>query len=132
MLQPSLHKATGNIHVAIWVSAILFSSLHMQFFGFVPRIFLGALFGDHVKTGIGLRLTTGTVLGAGANVPRHVTGVVDDHIPFAILETIDFAVVNGRILVEDGEPRHVDVGLIVETHNKAARALLATARSPAT
>jgi UDP-N-acetylglucosamine diphosphorylase/glucosamine-1-phosphate N-acetyltransferase len=30
--------------------------------------FLGTLFGDHVKTGIGMRLTTGTVLGAGANV----------------------------------------------------------------
>jgi hypothetical protein len=26
------------------------------------------LFGDHVKTGIGLRITTGTVLGAGSNV----------------------------------------------------------------
>ncbi|MEP6494773.1 MAG: putative sugar nucleotidyl transferase [bacterium] len=30
--------------------------------------FLGTMFGDHVKTGIGLRLSTGTVLGAGANV----------------------------------------------------------------
>ena len=30
--------------------------------------FLGTLFGDHAKTGIGVRLTTGTVLGAGANV----------------------------------------------------------------
>jgi UDP-N-acetylglucosamine diphosphorylase / glucose-1-phosphate thymidylyltransferase / UDP-N-acetylgalactosamine diphosphorylase / glucosamine-1-phosphate N-acetyltransferase / galactosamine-1-phosphate N-acetyltransferase len=30
--------------------------------------FLGTFFGDHVKTGIGLRLTTGTVIGAGANV----------------------------------------------------------------
>jgi UDP-N-acetylglucosamine diphosphorylase/glucosamine-1-phosphate N-acetyltransferase len=30
--------------------------------------FLGTLFGDHTRTGIGLRLTTGTVLGAGANV----------------------------------------------------------------
>lgn len=30
--------------------------------------FLGTLFGDHAKTGIGLRLTTGTVLGAAANV----------------------------------------------------------------
>jgi hypothetical protein len=29
---------------------------------------LGTMFGDHVKTGIGLRLTTGCVLGAGANV----------------------------------------------------------------
>ena len=30
--------------------------------------FLGTLFGDHVKTGIGTMLTTGTVLGAAANV----------------------------------------------------------------
>lgn len=30
--------------------------------------FLGTMFGDHAKTGIGLRLTTGCVLGAGANV----------------------------------------------------------------
>lgn len=30
--------------------------------------FLGTLFGDHVKTGIGMRLNTGTVLGTGANV----------------------------------------------------------------
>jgi UDP-N-acetylglucosamine diphosphorylase/glucosamine-1-phosphate N-acetyltransferase len=31
-------------------------------------MFLGTMFGDHAKTGIGLRLTTGTVVGAGANV----------------------------------------------------------------
>lgn len=30
--------------------------------------FLGTLFGDHVKTGIGIRLTTGCVLGAATNV----------------------------------------------------------------
>lgn len=29
---------------------------------------LGTMFGDHAKTGIGLRLTTGTVIGVGANV----------------------------------------------------------------
>lgn len=29
---------------------------------------IGTLFGDHVKTGIGMRLTTGTVLGAGSNI----------------------------------------------------------------
>lgn len=45
MLQPALQKATGNIHAAIWISAILFSSLHLQFYGFVPRVLLGALFG---------------------------------------------------------------------------------------
>jgi hypothetical protein len=30
--------------------------------------FAGTFFGDHAKTGIGLRLSTGTVIGAGANV----------------------------------------------------------------
>lgn len=32
-------------HVAIWCSAILFSAIHMQFYGFVPRMLMGALFG---------------------------------------------------------------------------------------
>lgn len=30
--------------------------------------FLGAMIGDHAKTGIGVRLTTGSVIGAGANI----------------------------------------------------------------
>jgi membrane protease YdiL (CAAX protease family) len=34
-----------NTHVAIWVSAALFSALHLQFAGFLPRLFLGALLG---------------------------------------------------------------------------------------
>lgn len=34
-----------NKHVAIWVSAIIFSAIHFQFFGFVPRMLLGAWFG---------------------------------------------------------------------------------------
>jgi UDP-N-acetylglucosamine diphosphorylase / glucose-1-phosphate thymidylyltransferase / UDP-N-acetylgalactosamine diphosphorylase / glucosamine-1-phosphate N-acetyltransferase / galactosamine-1-phosphate N-acetyltransferase len=33
--------------------------------------FLGTLFGDHAKVGIGMRLTTGCVLGTGANVFGH-------------------------------------------------------------
>ena len=32
------------------------------------QIKLGSFFGDHVKTGIGLRLTTGTVIGAGSSI----------------------------------------------------------------
>jgi membrane protease YdiL (CAAX protease family) len=44
-LQPAIQKITGNPHVAIWISAFLFSALHMQFFGFVPRMLLGGLFG---------------------------------------------------------------------------------------
>lgn len=34
-----------NPHVAIWLVAFVFSALHMQFFGFVPRMLLGAYFG---------------------------------------------------------------------------------------
>ena len=45
MLQPELFRASGSHHVAIWASAIIFSAFHMQFFGFVPRMLLGALFG---------------------------------------------------------------------------------------
>ena len=34
-----------NQHVAIWTAAFIFSAIHMQFFGFVPRLLLGAWFG---------------------------------------------------------------------------------------
>jgi membrane protease YdiL (CAAX protease family) len=44
-VQRSLMKMFNNPHVAIWITAIIFSAIHMQFFGFFPRMFLGALFG---------------------------------------------------------------------------------------
>lgn len=44
-LQPIFHRWTKNIHVAIWVSAILFSAIHIQFYGFIPRMLMGAVFG---------------------------------------------------------------------------------------
>lgn len=34
-----------NRHVAVWLVAIVFSAMHFQFFGFVPRLLLGAYFG---------------------------------------------------------------------------------------
>lgn len=34
-----------NIHVTIWVTAIIFSAIHIQFLGFFPRMILGAFFG---------------------------------------------------------------------------------------
>lgn len=38
---------TGRInpHVAVWTVAIVFSAVHLQFYGFVPRTLLGAYFG---------------------------------------------------------------------------------------
>ncbi len=32
-------------HTAIWASAIIFSFIHFQFYGFIPRMLMGALFG---------------------------------------------------------------------------------------
>lgn len=34
-----------NGHTAVWLVAFLFSAFHFQFFGFVPRLLLGAYFG---------------------------------------------------------------------------------------
>lgn len=33
-----------GIHLSVWISAIIFSAIHMQFYGFIPRMFLGAFF----------------------------------------------------------------------------------------
>jgi len=44
-LQPLFAKWSGSIHIGIWVSAFLFSAIHFQFFGFIPRMLLGAGFG---------------------------------------------------------------------------------------
>jgi len=44
-VQRSLTKAFNNPHAAIWISAFIFSAIHMQFYGFVPRLLLGAGFG---------------------------------------------------------------------------------------
>lgn len=38
-------QQSARQHVAVWVTAILFSAIHLQFYGFVPRMLLGALFG---------------------------------------------------------------------------------------
>jgi membrane protease YdiL (CAAX protease family) len=35
----------GNEHLAVWLIALVFSLMHYQFLGMVPRIMLGALFG---------------------------------------------------------------------------------------
>lgn len=45
ILQNLFHKKLQNYHIAIWLSAIIFSAIHMQFFGFIPRMLLGAMFG---------------------------------------------------------------------------------------
>lgn len=45
IIQQTINKGKSNYQIGIWVSAILFSAMHFQFYGFLPRLFLGALFG---------------------------------------------------------------------------------------
>jgi hypothetical protein len=45
LIQPKMHLYTGSAHGGVWLTAFIFSAIHMQFFGFLPRMFLGALFG---------------------------------------------------------------------------------------
>jgi len=44
-LQRILTDWTKNYHWGIWLAAAIFSAIHMQFYGFLPRMLLGALFG---------------------------------------------------------------------------------------
>lgn len=41
----SQSKLKSPIHIAIWVTAFIFSAIHMQFYGFIPRMLMGAMFG---------------------------------------------------------------------------------------
>ena len=45
VLQPFLIRTTGNAFWGIALTAIVFSAIHIQFYGFLPRVLLGALFG---------------------------------------------------------------------------------------
>lgn len=45
VLQNIFFRGIGNAHIAIWSSAFLFSFIHFQFFGFFPRLLMGALLG---------------------------------------------------------------------------------------
>ena len=36
---------SGKPHLAIWLTAFIFSTIHFQFYGFIPRLLLGAYLG---------------------------------------------------------------------------------------
>jgi membrane protease YdiL (CAAX protease family) len=45
VIQKIFHQWSKNVHVAVWTSAILFSAMHVQFYGFLPRMVLGGMLG---------------------------------------------------------------------------------------
>jgi UDP-N-acetylglucosamine diphosphorylase/glucosamine-1-phosphate N-acetyltransferase len=71
--------------------------------------FLGTLFGDHMKAGIGTRFTTGTVVGAGANIfgsvmpPKFVPPFAwGDREPFGVFDQDKFLQVAERVMARRG------------------------------
>lgn len=45
LIQRLLTEWTSNKHLGIWIAAFLFSFIHFQFYGFLPRFLLGLYFG---------------------------------------------------------------------------------------
>jgi uncharacterized protein len=45
VIQQQAQRLSKNPHVAIWITAILFSAIHFQFAGFLPRMVLGGVLG---------------------------------------------------------------------------------------
>lgn len=45
IVQPRLAALFKNQHLAIVVTSLIFSAMHLQFYGFIPRFLLGLLFG---------------------------------------------------------------------------------------
>lgn len=91
--------------------------------------FLGTIFGDHVKTGIGTMLTTGTVLGAGANIygsgshPKMVAPFSwGEGEPYAVFRASKFVEVAERVMkrrsveLTDALRRH-----LVRAHTRATK-----------
>ncbi|MBB2150157.1 CPBP family intramembrane glutamic endopeptidase [Pedobacter gandavensis] len=44
-IQRALGRMFQNPHFVIWLTAFIFSAIHVQFYGFLPRLLLGAAFG---------------------------------------------------------------------------------------
>lgn len=106
ILQNIIRRMAGNYHVAIWLAAILFSAIHMQFYGFLPRMILGALFGYlYVWSGNLLLPILAHFLNNAISLillyaaQKHLTDIdveSPESFPFAIV--VPFAVLTGYLL----------------------------------
>jgi membrane protease YdiL (CAAX protease family) len=45
IIQPLFQQWSKNIHIAVILSAFLFSAIHFQFYGFIPRFMMGIILG---------------------------------------------------------------------------------------
>ena len=76
-----------NGHVGVWLTAVIFSALHFQFYGFIPRMLLGAFFGYLAWKGRSLWLPV--LAHALNNTLAIVSGYIALHYPgMAQLDTV--------------------------------------------
>ena len=45
VIQRNLVRGLGSRHLGVWLAAAVFSAVHLEFFGFVPRLLLGLVLG---------------------------------------------------------------------------------------
>lgn len=45
VMQKLLVKMTKNVHIGIWLTGAIFSAIHLQFYGFLPRMLMGVYLG---------------------------------------------------------------------------------------
>jgi membrane protease YdiL (CAAX protease family) len=45
VMQKILIKMTNNVHIGIWLTGAIFSAIHLQFYGFLPRMLMGVYLG---------------------------------------------------------------------------------------
>lgn len=45
ILQPRVQRLTRNVHAAVWITGFVFSAIHFQFYGLIPRMLLGVVLG---------------------------------------------------------------------------------------
>lgn len=86
VLQQALTKSCKNVHVAVFITAFVFSFIHFQFYGFLPRMFLGLLLGylyyysGSIWTSILMHfINNGTAVVLGYLEYKNLTGIDWEH-----------------------------------------------------
>lgn len=80
VLQKVFKEQTGNIHASIILTAIVFSALHMQFYGFLPRMMMGVLFGYMLywSGSLWLPIIAHFINNGSAVITSYITGVTTE------------------------------------------------------
>lgn len=127
-LQPLLAKATGRIHAAVWITAAIFSAVHFQMYGFLPRLLLGALLGylviwtGSLWTSILAHLFNNCLAIVMYNVWNGQLETPEDSvastIPAYIMSSITFVMLVAVLLKYSRWPHHRDAYLGVESRQE--------------